>query len=161
VFRAKLCAMAAVGTWLAAADLACAGSYDIIDLSKGGLVAVDVAHIQRTGSLARAWSINLLPDGKLREDGRVLRGFVGLDEYDCAALTSRHVYVTGYSASGAALGTESKPSDWEPVTPDTNGDQERRIACGETPPTENPLDISFADLVAAYDGLLAKGEVSP
>jgi hypothetical protein len=113
-----------------------AAKWAVVDRSpdRGGAVVYgDPVTLQRSGNLARMWT---LWDYKTTQvvEGKRLLSTKWQDEFDCKAGRMRNISITGFSGNmgkGAVVGYGNSAFPWESVAPGSIKDDLRKFACGK------------------------------
>ena len=113
-----------------------AAKWALVDRSpdRGGAVIYgDPVTLQRSGNLARMWT---LWDYKTTQvvEGKRLLSAKWQDEFDCKAGRMRNISITGFSGNmgkGAVVGYGNSAFPWESVAPGSIKDDLRKFACGK------------------------------
>lgn len=97
-------------------------------------VSVHVTTYRKVGNKAKMWD---LTDFKRGQESKGLTNYYwsskGLSEYDCEEMQARTLAFSWFSEPGGAgsiLHSDSQPSVWKPVSPDSIGYALWKIACG-------------------------------
>ena len=96
--------------------------------SAGNNFYIDPGTIRKDGDLRKVWGIQDL--GKRDIDGEMSRRY--REEYDCKAARKRFLSATTHSepmAAGSTLVSNSEPSDWMDIRPNTLADDILKKVC--------------------------------